>query len=661
MHRRVPVQILLLLLTLLYPFFGASQWVEFSEVTNEWLSLSPDAEEKDIATADFDQNGWNDIVVARKKPFSNFGPRTDLLLMNTGTALEDQTALYAPEFISNPTDARDVTVFDFDGDGWVDIVMANTFEDQPDFYHNLGEDGFGNWLGFALENERFPLPLDVAPLQFCALWPGDINGDSYPDLYLNNYGQGGLSEDVLLINDGNGYFTDESDARLGNLRNSGFGTSVEIHDMDNDGDQDIIKISTLYGVPPYNDNGVYLLFNDGNGNFENWHFILSQSPYMFTVGDLNRDGWNDLYVVDDSQDYINYAADLIFPDLFVEYDQVTVSDPRTTGFGGNVKLVDLDNDGDLDVGVADADVDIPPCDSGGSSRKFTMSRNDGDSFTPVYGNNYFPWNESTYDFAFVDLNNDCYPDLFIGGCEGYRVFLNDANIEADMVSLDYDTVLCPDEEILLKVAPGFVAYAWSDGSSGRELLVSEAGTYCVTVTNSIGCTEEACITMEDSFLDPEIIGETHLCEGPGESTVLTVSGGPYLSYLWSDGSDSDHLIVTEAGNFCVLVENQDACAKEVCATVDVLPEYEQEVTASICFGDSLEFGGGLYWEQGLYQLDLLTQAGCDSTVILDLEVLPSYEEQYAASICFGDSLEFGGGLYWEQGLYQLDLLTQAGC
>ena len=95
--------------------------------------------------------------------------------------------------------------------------------------------------------------------------------------------------------------------------------------------------------------------------------------------------------------------------------------------------------------------------------------------------------------------------------------------------------------------------------------------------------------------------------------------------------------------------------------LEVLPSYEEEYAASICFGDSLEFGGGLYWEPGLYQLDLLTQAGCDSTVILDLEVLPSYEEQYAASICFGDSLEFGGGLYWEQGLYQLDLLTQAGC
>ena len=769
----------LLLLTLLLPFCLQAQWVDFTDGTTQWLNTGTDEEEKDIAIGDLDQDGFTDIIVARKLPFSNMGAEPDLLLMNTGDSLVDRTALYAPEFLTNPTDARDVLIYDLDGDGWLDVVFCNTFEDQPDYYRNLGNDMNGDWLGLVDESSlRFPQPLDLDPLQFCAVWAGDVTGDGAPDLYFSNYNPSGGCEDILLINDGDGHFTDETDARIGNLRNSAFGTSVEIHDMDNDGDQDIVKISTLYAVPPFMDNGVYVLFNEGDGTFTNWMMVPSQAPYMFTVADFNRDGMLDIYVVDDNQDYINYAVGAM-PDQSILYDQVTVVDPRSTGFGGNCKLADIDLDGDLDLGLCDVDVDIPPCESGNGNRKFTMSRNDADgaTFAAPYGTTDYLWNESNFDFAFIDLNNNCYPDLFMGRCAGYEVYINDGNIDQDLVDLGDDQDFCNDAVSTLDAGLGFASYEWSDGSSASTLEVSEAGTYCVTVTNGDGCTEVDCVEYIGVDLPITIVGVTEFCMGetttlavteqypnylwniggqassievsfggeicvtvfdddgcsntvcetvtmnntdqvilqevicqgetyqfgdqtldtpgsytetfinqggcdstvnlflmidmvfpsidapagfcPGESATLTVLE-TYESYLWENGNTSNSISVTEAGEYCVTVTTENGCEAIVCEIVEAYEDVEQSFDFEICEGAQVEIGGQFFDETGMYEVVMSTINGCDSTILLDLEVFPTYEIDISAAICFGDEFEAGGNVYDQAGQYVIPLETVVG-
>jgi len=411
------------------PIHASGQWIDFQDETTTRLSLTTvplnDDREKDIAVSDLDKDGWTDVVIVRKEPFSTPGPFADVLLMNENGTLTDRTADFAAAFLTTPTDARDVYIGDFDGDTWDDVVIANTFGQQPKFYRNLGNDGSGNWLGLADESSaRFPF-LTINPLQFCALWAGDIDGNGAPDLYFSNYNSFGTAFDVLLINDGTGHFTDESVARLGDLRNSAFGTSVEIHDMDNDGDQDIVKTSTLNSTPPWNQIGSFILFNGGTGHFANWQKVPSSAPYMFTVGDLNDSGMLDVYVVDDGQDYVDLATGIV-PDSQVSYTQTTINgSPRTTSFGGNAKLADLDNDGDLDLAIADVDVDIPTCNSGASDRKFTMLRNEGlnsGTLTDPWGATDNPWNESAFDIGILDIDNDGNLDFIAGVCEGYMVF-----------------------------------------------------------------------------------------------------------------------------------------------------------------------------------------------------------------------------------------------
>ena len=428
---------------------GRAQWLDWDLQTDSRLQLTSvatsDDEEKDIWPVDLNKDGWTDVIVVRKEPFSaaTEPAKTDLLLINQEGMLVDMTAELAPEFISNPSFARDVYTVDVDGDTWDDVVIVNTFNQQPMLYMNLGEDGNGNWLGLADESDlRLPTLTSDQPL-ICAVWAGDLTGNGAQDLYFVNYrvnGGGGTAKDFLLINDGNGFFTDEGAARAGNLLNSAFGTAGQIHDMDGDGDLDIIKNTTLYNVSPWNARGVIVLFNDGTGNFPNWqNLVPSASPYMFEIVDFNGDGLLDLYVVDDGSDKILTATSHT-PDSNLGFTTVNLGFSSSNGFGGNVHAADLDLDGDLDVVVSDVDVDIPPCNSG---RRMAIYENVNGTFSDPYGNTAFDWVTNSYDVALLDINNDGLVDIFSGKCAGYDVIMS-ANCDLVAGSADFDLDGIPD-------------------------------------------------------------------------------------------------------------------------------------------------------------------------------------------------------------------------
>jgi len=240
------------LLTILVSTNTYSQWLDFNDETDTRITITNvtgnsdvnavDDQEKDLAIGDFDRDSFMDLVVVRKAPFSSPGAKTDLLFMNRNGVLTDETDLYAPEFLSDVTDSRDVICVDVNNDDWPDLFVISTFEDQPKLFINQGNDSNGDWQGFEDESSTRLPTITVNPIQFCAGWRGDLTGNDYNDLYMINYAPSGNARDVLLINDGTGNFTDETISRLGDLRNSSFGTGVEFHDVDNDLDLDIVKI-----------------------------------------------------------------------------------------------------------------------------------------------------------------------------------------------------------------------------------------------------------------------------------------------------------------------------------------------------------------------------------------------------------------------------------
>jgi hypothetical protein len=437
-------------------------WVSFRDETATRLVLSSvpanDPEEKDMAVGDFDNDGDDDIIVGRKLPFSTNGPKDPLLLMNAGGILTDATAAKLGD-VAGPRvarNARDVFVGDLNQDGAPDLAIANTCNEDPTFYRNTGGRCTA-WNGFTRQDSWLPPAsgpgsFSVAGKRFCAVSGGDVDRDPNRsiDLYLSNYDVECSSDpapgtrsnqDVLLINKINqpeGRFIDESQPpvnRLGIYASVAFGTAAEIRDLRQSTTSntiDIIKISTLFDVSPWAPNvlssadgtGVFILRNTGDAHFT-WSGVFSTQdildlnrPYMVTAGKLNGDSMLDFYVVDDQLDQVYIATG---PTTYETRAVSAASSPRTGGFGGNVKMADIDGDGDLDVGVADVDVNEEPC---ASTRRFTLLRNDGagNVSDPYASDQAFHIN--THDFAFLDLNGDGCLDLFMGLCNGYQLLIN---------------------------------------------------------------------------------------------------------------------------------------------------------------------------------------------------------------------------------------------
>ena len=485
--------------------YGApGEWVDYTDDSAVAVQVNSvplnDSEEKDMAVGDLNNDGWDDIVVVRKEPFMGQEPSPDLLLMNEQGTLVDRTSTLAPGFAANPTIARDVLIEDFDGDGWKDVVIANTFGDQPAFYRNLGESD-GTWLGLADESqERLP-ELDSGSLQHCAVTAGDVNGDGFPDLYFANYVLDGMVEDVLFINDGKGFFTDEGRERLGDLIQVSFGTQGSIIDMDGDGDNDIVKLSAKRPVDPFGADGIFVLYNDGTGTFSDWSSVPSNQAYMYAIGDFNNDDAYDFYIVDDALDYVQLSNNVV-PDTDVSFSKETLAWVRTAGHGANLGMADLDHDGDLDIGVADVDTSFPPCESDGFRAFLLLENRDvgSGSFTDPFGAEDKPWSRNIYDFGFIDINNDGNTDIFTAECSGYGVFtstqepINFAPVLQPMEDVEHtveDTV-----SVFVSATDGNadpIEYAATSLPAGLALngteisgILTEADIYTVLITATDG-------------------------------------------------------------------------------------------------------------------------------------------------------------------------------
>lgn len=430
---------------------ASAQWADFNDETSARLvapaSLgSSDTQEKDYAWADLDQDGDVDLICVRKQPWTTTGRFPNVLLMNENGVLTDRTAALASastvsgsQGFLDATNDRDVAIADLNGDGWLDVVTATTLSgsqpkhiSHPRIYINLGNDGQGNWLGLLFDDENRAPTMPDEP-RFCSVSTGDLDGDGDIDLYLGDYQQGGSRtidlNDRLWINDGTGYFTDESSARMTTqMLESSFAMATEIADMNGDGKLDILKDDALNSPQ-----GVSISYNDGSsqGYFASYEVVHNFAPYHIAVGDLNNDNKPDIVVTDDGPDRFilnigngaNGQADFSPAQTFS-----FTGGGSDDGFGGNNLIVDLNNDGWNDVIITDVDVDIA-----GVNRRTHIYRNLGNAPTVTLQEERINGEvvgitdaqlRGTHDVAVFDINGDGWNDMVFGRSVGTTIWIN---------------------------------------------------------------------------------------------------------------------------------------------------------------------------------------------------------------------------------------------
>ena len=337
-----------------------------------------------------------------------------------------------------------VAIGDINNDGLPDIYFTANSKSNNKLYLNKGN--------FQFEDITEKAGV-VGTADWCSgVTMADVNGDGFLDIYVcavsGAYGLKGHNE--LFINNGNGTFT-ESSKKYG-LDFSGYSTQAAFFDYDHDGDLDCYIVNQSHhphaNIVDTSHRRSYdslagdrLYRNDINTSSNKFTEVSSQAGIYqsnlgyglgIAVGDLNNDGWDDIYIGNDFHEndyyYINNHNG-----TFTESGAKHFNHYSRFSMGND--MADYNNDGQLDM----VTVDMLPSDEKilktyGSDEnldvykvklqlrgyqnqysKNCLQRNNGDgkSFSEtslISGVSATDWSWSP---LFADFDNDGNKDLFI--------------------------------------------------------------------------------------------------------------------------------------------------------------------------------------------------------------------------------------------------------
>jgi tetratricopeptide (TPR) repeat protein len=329
-----------------------------------------------------------------------------------------------------------VAVGDIDGDGFDDIYVCQPAGLSNRLYRNRGDGTF--------EDITERSGLGVLENTACALF-ADFQNQGRQDLIVVR-----SDGPVLYVNDGGGKFRRQANAFHFAQPPQGTFTGAAVADYDRDGYLDIYFCLYIYyqGADQYKyplpyfdaENGPpnFLMRNHRDGTFRDVtaESGLSQNNtrYSFCCGwsDYNRDGWPDLYVVNDfgRKNLYRNNGDGTFTDVAA---QAGVED---VGAGMSVCWFDYDNDGAEDLYVANmwtaagqritakaAFQNRAPAEARSLYRKHSMgnslfrnpgaAKNTEPTFENVGGSagvgmGRWSWSSDAWDF-----DHDGFPDLYV--------------------------------------------------------------------------------------------------------------------------------------------------------------------------------------------------------------------------------------------------------
>jgi sugar lactone lactonase YvrE len=170
--------------------------------------------------ADLDNDGWPDLYVSNNGRLGN----ENLLYRNNRGTLELVTdKAGAP--LQLPETSRGVGVFDYDGDGLLDLLVLATVGQGPSLlFHNEGNMQF---------KPSKALPADLVGL---GLAIGDLTGNGWPDVFV-----GGPNR--LFVNQGRGRFREATEFRLDGsftAEDASPSCGAAMGDFDRDGRLDLV-------------------------------------------------------------------------------------------------------------------------------------------------------------------------------------------------------------------------------------------------------------------------------------------------------------------------------------------------------------------------------------------------------------------------------------
>lgn len=327
-------------------------------------------------------------------------------------------------------------LFDYDNDGDLDLFVVNASDQPCRLYENISSGSI------AFQDVTKEKGIDIKRWAN-GVAVGDVNGDGFEDLYVTCFG-----ENVLLLNNEGDSFTDVTkQAGVGDDR---WGTSAAFGDLDNDGDLDLyvcnyLQFDTQNPPPRAKYKGVSVLGgphgltpekdivyeNIGGGVFrdvtESWQLDATAAFSLnVVILDVNDDGWQDVYVGNDSMAnnlFLNQQKkETTFRDIATRSGAAANGDGSMQATMG-IAVADIDNNGMPDFFTTNF-----------SSDTNTLQLNDGTYFedrTKLFGlgllsRTLLGWSCGFHDFDLdgdedlLVVNGHVYPEATLASMDSER-------------------------------------------------------------------------------------------------------------------------------------------------------------------------------------------------------------------------------------------------
>lgn len=269
--------------------------------------------------------------------------------------------------------------------------------------------------------------------------------------------------------------------------------------------------------------------------------------------------------------------------------------------------------------------------------------------------------------------NDVIPN--VNGCDS-TLTINLTIINTNAPTGTASQTFCSGSTISNLSASGSLIQWYSTPSGGSPLsgstVLANGTTYYASQTVS-GCESNSrlavTVTINTAPQSPIAInGSLDFCYYGGGQQYSIASISEATSYVWttpngatgsSIGTTINLLFSPSFQSGTLAVQAINSCGQSTPTSIVIHQHLQSSTNLNVTSCSSYTFNGQSYTQSGTYNYQGTTSWGCDSTVVLNLTIVPVFNQTINAEAC--GSYPWNGQTYYNSGIYVDSFQTNNGC